>query len=590
MKIPYGQADFAGIRREGYYYADKTMFLPQLESAEGGRRFLLLLRPRRFGKSLLISLLEHYYDLLAAPQFEALFKGLWIYDHPTPERNAHLILRFDFSSVDTSGDETLLRATFLSVVQVAVQRLLARQGSRFPVLTGLQAKLDAYEDPVSLIKALLEQIGGAGQSVYVLIDEYDNFANDLLALGRGNAYHDLMGATGFVRAFYKTLKEYAGKGIVARLFATGVTPMMLDDLASGFNIVQQITFDPHFNALCGFTRAEVEQAVDAFIALTPDLAPRAQLLEDLERFYNGYLFAVRGTERIYNPELVLYYLAHWRNFGEVPREMMDINVKVDYSKLRMIASPPGGVQTWQLERLETLMSEGQLTGTLVERFSARGLYDEGHFITLLQCMGLLTIDGYARGQLTFRIPNLVSARMHWEELTRMFRQLADAVVNTADVQRAVAAMAYEGELGPFVEVVQAGVLEKLSRRDLRLFDERGVKVVLLSYLSLSPIYIPVSELEHREGFSDLFLGLDGRFPDAKYTWLLELKYLKAGAKAAKVEVARKEALEQLDRYLSDETVLRLLRGGVGPSARVLRAATLVVVGMKECHWKLEREV
>jgi len=175
--------------------------------------------------------------------------------------------------------------------------------------------------------------------------------------------------------------------------------------------------------------------------------------------------------------------------------------------------------------------------------------------------------------------------MHWEELTRMFHQLADAAVNTLDVQKAVAAMAYRGELGPFIELLQAGVLEKLSRRDLRLFDERGVKLVLLSYLSLSPIYIPISELELRQGFSDLFLGLDRRFPDARYAWMIELKYLKAGATDVQVETARMEALGQLERYLADSSILHLVKGD-----RILRAATLVVVAMKECHWRLEREV
>jgi hypothetical protein len=395
----------------------------------------------------------------------------------------------------------------------------------------------------------------------------------------------LVGATGFVRAFYKTLKEYSGKGVIARLFTTGVTPMMLDDLASGFNIATQITFAPRFNALCGFTHAEIEQAVDAFVATTPDLASREQLLADLEAFYDGYLFAENGKERVYNPELTLYYLSYWREFGKTPREMLDINVKVDYAKLRMLALPPGGVQEWQLHALQTLLTEGTLEGTLVERFSARALYGEAHFITLLYCMGLLTIAGTSRGQLSFRVPNLVTARMHWEELTHLYRQLADATVDAGTIQRAVGAMAYDGELGPFLELLREGVLEKLSRRDLRLFDERGVKLVLLAYLSLSPIYIPVSEVEVRQGFTDLLLGLDGRYPDAKYGWLLELKYLKSKARPAEIEKAHQAAAKQLHAYGSDEGVVKVLRG-TGAHRRVL-AASIVVVGMRQCSWRLE---
>ncbi len=199
-------------------------------------------------------------------------------------------------------------------------------------------------------------------------------------------------------------------------------------------------------------------------------------------------------------------------------------------------------------------------------------------------MGLVTIEGYIEGQLTFRIPNHVIRMLHCEELAVILRSRGGAAVDTWQLQNAVSKMAYHGDLEPFFGLVQRNVLEVLSNRDLIRFDEKAVKVILLTYLSLSPIYRPISELELSQGYADLFLALDRRYPDAKYAFLLELKSLKAGASPEEVETKRLEAVGQLERYLADPRVLELVKG-----YRTLRAVSVVVVGGRELLWKIELE-
>lgn len=266
--------------------------------------------------------------------------------------------------------------------------------------------------------------------------------------------------------------------------------------------------------------------------------------------------------------------------------MLDTNFKVDFTKLRMLALPSGRTQTWQQDEIATLMSAGTLGGKLVERFSARVIYHRDHFVTLLHCMGLLTIAGQSRGELTSRVPNLVSASIHWESIAIMLNELEGTTVDSRMLVTAVQDMAYDGNLETMISLMKEGVLAKLSRRDHRRYDERYIKLIFLAYLSLSPVYIPLSEVEHRFGYSDLFLGLDGRFSDAKYTWKLEFKHLKEGeAGPEEIEKAHVAAKTQLEAYLKDSGVVKLVKGD-----RVLRAASIVSVGREDLHFWLEAEV
>jgi len=584
MIIPYGVSNFAEVRATRAFYADKTHFIPGLESGELGNHYLVLLRPRRAGKSLLISMLEHYYDLAQAVHAEALFEGLYIHANPTPERNFYLVLSLDFSPVQTGMGAALFQETFFNVVKARVWELLDHYQHLSSRFRELRDDLDSFHDASSLMAMVGTAVQRTGHKLYLLIDEYDAFANDLLSRGNLDLYKEAVDDTGFVRAFYRAIKEGTKSGAIGRVFITGVLPMMLDDMASGFNISSQITLVPQFNALCGLTRAEVELAVDQFLALTP-IRPRDTLLEELERYYNGYRFVKHATERLFNPDMVLYYLMELRRHGTPPEQILDINVRVDYSKLRFVASPPGGVQSWHEEHVSALLTEGRLVGNLLDRFGIETLYDRKYFVSLLFFMGLITIEGPMEGQLSFRIPNTVIRTLHWEALASMLRERSAIQVDSELLSHAVSRMAYRGELDPFCDLLLHDVLKRLSNRDLRYFSEKGVKLIWMTYLSMSPIFRPISELEFQQGYGDIFLGLDRRFPDAKYTWLIELKYVKSGAKSETVKRAREDAAAQLERYLADPVLLPLLKGD-----RVLKAAIVIVQGARAVHREIVREL
>ena len=584
MKIPYGLANFADIRRRGFFYADKTHFIPFLESEELGNTYLVFLRPRRFGKSLLSSMLRYYYDLAEAPRFDTLFGGLRIHKAPTAEHNRYLVLPLDFSSVDASAGKDVLRTSFTNNVREAVRRSIQPYHSDYPEFDELRERLAQLEDAASLLDALLSTARSADLGLYLLIDEYDSVPNDLLARGETDLYQDMVMDKGFMRAFYKAIKAGAQAGTIQRVFITGVTPVPLDDMASGFNISTNISTDATFNTLCGFTRDDVAEAVDQFLAGTPELGEAEALMETLEGLYDGYCFTERGGEKVFNPDMVLYYLRQLRVRRSPPTQVLDLNVRTDYTKIRAIASPPGGSRRWHLDYVRDVLLEGGVTGSLVESFGSRSMYDQRHLTSLLYFMGLLTLAGTSRGRLRFAIPNRVIQTLHWEELASLLRDRGGARVDVEHLLDTVSAMAYDGDPGQFMALIREGVLKQLSNRDLIRFDEKHLKLLLLTYLSFSPIFQPVSEQEMAQGYCDLLLALDNRFPDARYAYVLELKHLKAGADGEALSAGRAEAVAQLERYLSDPRLPALL------GHRTILGVTVIQVGATEVHWWVERTV
>jgi Predicted AAA-ATPase len=346
VKIPYGVSNFATLRSEGYFYVDKTRFLPHIESADTGIRHAIFLRPRRMGKSLLLSMMEHYYDLGWADQFDALFEGLWIHEQPTPERGSYLVLTLDFSVVAADGGEAALRRTFLEAVRIPVQGLVLRHGDRVPALGWLRDRLDSYQDAESLIAAVLTIVRAAGHRLYVLIDEYDSFASALLSADQGDLYSQVVDRSGgFIRRFYRMLEAGTRSGAIGRIFITGVTPLLLEELASGLNIVSRVSDLHELNALVGFTRADVELAVrDLFaggsgLAMDSSLADEEKLLSELEELCGGYRFAPGAAECVFHPEAVLECLGLVRNGFSFPRQWRDINAPIANGALRCLCDP-----------------------------------------------------------------------------------------------------------------------------------------------------------------------------------------------------------------------------------------------------------
>ena len=584
MKIPYGSSNFAKIRRGGYFYVDKTPFLPLLESAELGYSHLVFLRPRRMGKSSLLSMLEYYYDMARAPEFEALFEGLWVFEHPTPERNKYLVLALDFSIVSSDGREDSLRRTFVTAVKGAVRDLLIRYREAIPDFARLEADLDTYQEAEALLTALMSIVRPLGHKLYILIDEYDTFANALLAAGHEDLYSAITDSTGLVRTFYRTIKAGTASGAVERLFVTGVSPLLLDDLMSGFNIVTHISRLPEFNVLAGFTRADVERAVDELLRARPHLATvagvgdRESLLSVLEQYYNGYRFSDGATERVFNSDMVLYFLRALSARGSYPTQMLDMNARTDYSKLQRLWSVAGPAGTERREILQEILDQGFIESPLVEQFGVKSLSLRAQLASLLYYQGMLTLGAQppAAGDYRLEIPNRVIRELQWEHLALMLKEHEAIDIDTADLTKALLVMTRKGEVQPLVDLFKKRVIGAMGLKDFRQFDEKSLKLMLLAFISVSLVFYPLSEKEFAQGYCDLFLGPSGKVPDAKYAWLLEIKYLPSTAKQEQIEEAFTQAAAQLDRYCADPRLVPMVTRGLE-----LRAGTLVFVSGKD---------
>ena len=415
MKIPYGMSNFADVRRGGYFYVDKTTFLPLLESAEAGNRYILYLRPTRMGKSLLLSMLEYYYDLGRAEQFDDLFGGLWIHEHPTPERSAYLVLSLDFSMVGSDGSPDGLSRSFVEAVRSRVIDLVRTYVDRVPWLARLGEGIDRFQDAEAILAMLMSIVKASGHRLYVLIDEYDSFASALLSADKEDPYSDVFARSECVRAFYRTLKSGTQSGAVARIFITGVAPILLDDLTSGFNIAADMSFDHRLNTLTGFTRADVKRAVDELlggnqdIAGVPALADREGLLALLEQYYSGYRFSQDAVERVFNAAMVLFFLRELARSRRPPEDMLDPDVRTDYSRLQRLGLLTGTGNAARRDTLQAILKDGYVHGRLVDQFGEKSFSSRDQFLSLLYYIGILTLGPQPPDTTALRleIPNRV---------------------------------------------------------------------------------------------------------------------------------------------------------------------------------------
>lgn len=585
MRIPYGISDFATIRREGYFYVDKTPFLPVLENPMSGYVHLLFLRPRRFGKSTIVSTLANYYDIAKADQFDELFRGLWIHEHPTAERNKYLVLKFDFSTVETTGTLEDIRSSFISIIKVYVRQFALAYAELIPGLATLANRLDSHPDASSVIADLLAHTAGNQHRVYAIIDEYDHFANRLLAAGEEGAYESLKG-TGFVRTFYATLKSGTTSGTVARVFMTGVTPLMLDDMSSGFNITRNISMTPRFDTFAGFTRIDVERALDEFVQARPDLsghlADRTELFKTLEANYDGYRFSSHAAEPMFNSDMVLYFLGEVDERRQLPKVLLDLNVRTTYEHLAQVGTKTGSSAAERREILETILVDRTIRSEIVERFGVGQLDGRAPFISLLYYLGMLTLSALPQSgvQWNLEIPNRVIRELQWEHLAKHLQREANFAIDTAGLASALEALAVRGKIEPLLQLFHERILQQISVKDTRNLGEKTIKLLLMMYVSLGKVFYALSEKEFAQGYCDLFLAAAKNVPGLEYSWLIEFKYVKAKAKDAEIEAAFGEAAAQVEKYSKDTTLLPMLVGDYQ-----LRCGIIVFVGTKRIQYR-----
>ncbi len=561
-RIPYGQSDFRRIRLRKWLYVDKTRFLRRLEQED----YVFLIRPRRFGKSLWVSILENYYDRWWAHEFDAVFAGTDIGRDPTEERHRYVVLRFDFSMVNDKL-ETLERE-FETYCLIELRGALERYPDLFP-----EAALQRILSPPSIATKLAELFRYASSHdipLYVLIDEYDNFANTVLAHHGTEAYEDFTHGGGFYRNFFATLKGGTARsgGGIDRLFITGVSPVTMDDVTSGFNIGKNISLHPDFNEMVGFTEAEVRRLVEIYRehgVLDQDVDEAMALMGE---WYNGYRFAKDADNDLYNSDMVLYYLDESMPNRGVPRYLIDTNVRIDYGKLRHLLVV-GRQLNGNFDLLREVIGEGRKDVPRIQpSFPLQQLTDRQNFLSLLHYFGLLSIRAVVDGMPRLAIPNQTVKQLMYGYLRDGYRDVEVFRVDLFRFEQLVMRMANQGEWRPAFEFLGQAIAAQTGIRDYiageKIVEPRaGALGFLAAYLSVTDFYVFRSEAELGKGHADISLEpLLARFPHLRVGYLIELKYLKRSEPAdeAGVAAAVSDATAQLRRYLADERLARQFPG------------------------------
>ncbi|MEZ5480023.1 MAG: AAA family ATPase [Thiolinea sp.] len=535
QKIPYGLSNFKTVISEQYVYVDKTRFIAELE--RNGRHHILL-RPRRFGKSLWLSALEYYYDVNAASVFTELFGHLDIGRHPTPLKNSYQVLFMEFSGISTQ-DSTHILSSFNTTIDVALGSFLRR----YDYPEDIRATILDKNTPEEKVKPFMEAVEQSGQKILLLIDEYDHFANSILA-DNLQLFQQMVGKGGFVRSFYETLKAATQRGVIDRLFITGVTPVMLDSLTSGFNIGENLSFTETFNECMGFTRAEVETLVQPLIEKCE--LDQHSLMQDITHWYNGYRFHMQAAERMYNSDMVLYFIKNYDyKRCTYPKRMLDMNIASDYGKILGLFSIGDRDRNYQV--LETLLNEGEVIAEQAEKFDFDKGFTRDDFISLLAYMGFATPERETLAGDAFVIPNQVMRELYFRYFKVELERLNDLSISTHAMRLAVEALALRADMQPLITELER-VLQLLSNRDALWLDEEHIKTILLTLLYQSSAYFIQSEREMNRRYPDILL-LERSPYKVAYQHLIELKYSRKKAGSSGWQARQNEGWQQVQEYL-----------------------------------------
>ena len=550
-RIPYGEADIRRIRLRGWLYVDKTRFLRRLEEES----YAFLIRPRRFGKSLWVSVLQSYYDRSMAEHWHGVFDGTDIGREPTEDRSRYVVLRFNFSAFDDTLET--LQERFETYCDIELRSAMRVNADLFPdsVVSGIVAAGSIDGKLRELFVFCREQ----GIRLYVLIDEYDNFANTILAHRGVDAYESLTHGGGFYRSFFATLKAGAGEsgGGIERLFITGVSPVTMDDVTSGFNIGKNLSLEPDFNEMLGFTADEVRGLVELYaghgvLSQAPDEA-----LALMAEWYNGYRFAESATTDVYNTDMVLYYLDRSIPNRDVPRELIDTNIRIDYGKLRHLLVT-GRQLNGNFDLLRQVATEGEVDTPLASGFPLEALHRRENFLSLLHFFGLLSIRGVRDGVPLLGVPNQTVMRLTYGYLRDGWEEMGVFALDFYAFERLIRAMAYHGEWYPLVEHLATALANQTGIRNY-IDGERTVQAFLAAYLGMTEHFVLRSERELGKGFADLHLEpVAARQTGATHGYVIEIKYLKRSETPdeAAVHAGLERAKEQLRHYLADEGLRR----------------------------------
>ena len=547
--LPYGMMNFAVIRRDDYYYVDKTSFIPLIERSD---RFFFFIRPRRFGKSLTLNMLQHYYDVNAKDKFDALFGDLYIGKHPTKDRNSYLVLKLNFSLV--SAELHNYRKGLDDHCSIVFDYFCDVYADYLP--EGIKEKMQAKDGAVNQLEYLYMECAKVNRKIYLFIDEYDHFTNTILSDADSlNRYTDETHKTGYLRAFFNTVKSGTDSSI-ERCFITGVSPVTMDDLTSGFNIGTNYSLSSEFNEMMGFTEDEVRQMLAYYSTTCHFNHSIDEIIEIMKPWYDNYCFAPESydTTTMYNSNMVLYFVKNYVLYGKVPRDMIEDNIRIDYEKLRMLIRKDKEF-SHDASIIQTLVSQGYIAGELKRGFPAVSIVDPDNFISLLYYFGMLTVSGTHEGKTKLTIPNQVVREQLYTYLLNTYNE-ADLNFSNYERSELSSALAYRGEWLVYFDYIADCLKRYASQRDKQT-GEFFVHGFTLAMTAQNRFYRPISEQDTQAGYVDIFLcPLLDIFPDMVHSYIIELKYAKYKDPESRVEELRREAVEQANRYADTDTVKR----------------------------------
>ena len=536
-KLPYGISNYEELIEDGYYYVDKTMYIEKLENLAEKR--ILFLRPRKFGKTLFTSTLENYYDIQKEEKFEKLYGETYIGKNPTKLKNSYHILKFNFAEIDTTNEETTVKA-FKKKTIASINLFVEKYKLDFYINQDDEAEniLD------NLIKAF--EIQRQNEKIYVIVDEYDHFANELLGFNT-NQFKNLVSKNGKVRKWYEILKE-GTESVVDRIFITGVAPITLDSLTSGFNISSDKTQDERFNEMMGFTEKELKELMKVQNIKKEE---QETLIPIMRENYDGYKFSLHGKEKIYNSNMCLYFLNSYTELGRIPEQLIDVNIASDYTKLgKMLDLCKGEERERVIEK--TVSGEG-IVSEIRQKFNPAMEFTETDLVSMLYYLGYLTIEGDEVGYPKLKIPNNVMKEIYSDYFLKILREEINIDINDnyTEIAREIV---LEGKISKIIEMLEK-YLKNLSNRDYIKMDEKYIKLIFFCIAMNLKIFRLKSEMEVQRKYPDILLIPRERDKGYKGV-MIEFKYLKKGEEN-KLEEKQKEAREQIKEYGEFEEIKEL---------------------------------
>lgn len=547
--IPYGISDFNRMRNDNFYFVDKTEYLPLIEKMPS---YLFLIRPRRFGKSLFLSMMRTYYDILQQKNFDKYFGDLWIGKHPTDQRNRYQVLYFDFSKAGCSLPGSDMMSSFNEYCSIIINQFAHEYAPFYDA--DFKTMVESLESAKAKLSYIEIKAKEKNHPLYLIIDEYDNFTNVILSEHGQKMFRDLTHASGFYREYFKQFK-----GMFDRIFMMGVSPVTLDDLSSGYNIDWNISTDPRFNAMMGFDESEVHSMFRYYHQngmLTGDIEA---MIAEMKPWYNNYCFAPKSLNenRVFNCDMVLYYLNFQIQRRCAPDEMVDKNILTNYSKFKMLTriENSNSLKDNRINIIEEIIVKGKISTNLHTTFPAERITSDENFCSLLYFWGLLSIYGTSYNSIIMCIPNLCVREQYLGFLRDYYQQTFP--VNLSYLQDLIDNLAFDGLWKPFFEAVARAYHENSSVRDA-MEGERNLQGFLKAYLALSSYYLVEPELEMNYGYCDFFLLPNKqRYPDIKHSYILELKYATRNATDKELEAQAEEGRSQLYQYSEDKKVQEL---------------------------------